>query len=111
MNDILVGLQTKNLIKGVLRCSRSNQNDCYIIAHMGADGERLSVKIQGRDRVNRAIDGDVVAIELMDNPGDFQHELDSVVALDQGVKVAEETAEASLESLEGISSPVSTSKL
>ena len=114
MSQILAGLQTKNILKGVIRCNRNSFNDCYVILSKDINGKRTSVKIQGRERVNRSVNGDVVAIELVEYPFDWSTEEDEVEdgRLDSsqdrgnnaGAMIAAETADPTMEMLEGIQS-------
>ncbi len=119
MSQILTGLQTKKVLKGVIRCNRNSSNDCYVILSKDMHGKRTSVKIQGHKRVNRAVDGDVVAIELMNFPFDWateeEEEEDSRGNPSQdgnsnmGATIAAETADPTIEALEGIQSSSSLS--
>ena len=118
MSQLMSGLQTKKILKGVIRCNRNSCNDCYVVLSKEINGKRTSVKIQGRKRVNRAVDGDVVAIELVDQPFDWaaEDDEDSRTYPEQsegdavGVKLAKDTADPSIEMLEGIQvSPSSAS--
>jgi exosome complex exonuclease DIS3/RRP44 len=101
MTDILAGLKTKKFFRGVIRCSRDGLSDYYVVIHRD-DGSRASVQIHGREQANRAIDGDVVAVHLQESMAsrapDFA--LTPTITSD----VAAETAEASVEAIEGLPS-------
>lgn len=71
MNDILSGLRNRKYFRCVLRCSGKSSGDmegwksCYVVLH-SSDGSRRSVAVEGDVNVNRALDGDVVAVELIE---------------------------------------------
>ena len=67
MEEVSTGLKTKQYLRGTIRARRDNCEDCYAVIHgMGKGGdERVSVSIRGRANVNRAVDGDVVALQLI----------------------------------------------
>ena len=58
-------------MRGVLRSKgrgsgkNDHWKDCYSVIHSSSGGTRRSVAISGDYRVNRALDGDVVALELV----------------------------------------------
>lgn len=64
MEAVAAGLRQGLLFQGTLRSEGSRWDECYVIVH-GKDGERVAVGVRGRDRVNRAVEGDVVAIEML----------------------------------------------
>jgi len=100
---ILAGLKAKKFVKGCIRCARGSLDDCYVVLHRGEDEERVSVKVQGKLRVNRAVDGDVVALEVTTEAVDWQEaEAHAEAEATPAVRVAEETGEASVEVIEGI---------
>jgi hypothetical protein len=81
--EVSVGIRSKIYLKGVLRVKRDNINDCYVIVHEDSSNSqnsssrgtpskkannkdsRRSVQIVGMENVNRAVDGDLVAIQIL----------------------------------------------
>ena len=63
------------------------------------DGSRTSVQIHGRECANRAIDGDVVAVELIDSRS-VNIDIHAVCIISS--EVAAETAEPTIEAIEGL---------
>ena len=102
--------------RGVLQCKRGDDiNDCYVIVYTdqskgkAAEATRVAVSITGRSNVNRAVSGDVVAVELISgkdasavNTGGERSAGSEEVAKTKEAGVVEETAEASVELLEGV---------
>ena len=63
LSQILMGVKTGKYYQGTIRCSdRSSYAKCYVTIRQG--DERVAVAINGIQDVNRAVDGDVVVIEL-----------------------------------------------
>ncbi|KAL7532912.1 hypothetical protein ACHAXR_004927, partial [Thalassiosira sp. AJA248-18] len=56
------GLQTNRYYQGVYRSNRDSYTEGYVTIRRGED--RAAVVIRGREDVNRAVDGDIVAVEL-----------------------------------------------
>ena len=68
MSQLLAGVKSGRYFQGTIRCNRDHWLDCYVsITAKLENGEesRIAVKIRGAENVNRAIDGDIVAIELL----------------------------------------------
>lgn len=64
MSEVLSGIKNKRFFQGVIRCNRDHWLECHVLIH--GDGDvKIPVLIQGRENINRAIDGDVVAIQLL----------------------------------------------
>lgn len=63
-SELLSGIKNKRFFQGVLRCNRDHWLECNVLIH-GAGDVKVPVLIQGRENINRAIDGDVVAIQLL----------------------------------------------
>ncbi|OWZ11251.1 Exosome complex uclease [Phytophthora megakarya] len=63
MQKLLHGIQNKKFFKGVLRCGKSTGLECYVLIH-GSNSVNVAVIIQGPDNINRAIDGDVVVVQI-----------------------------------------------
>jgi exoribonuclease R len=112
------GIKNKKFYRGVLRCrggGRLGYDDCYIVVHQdsaGAGGKkkaaRWSVSIKGRERINRALDGDLVAVEIISAAEQSAEESKSSISLHSSeieknsVGIAEETAVPSAADLEGL---------
>lgn len=73
-SQVKQGLLSGLYLQGILRCSRSKWDDCYVVVSSSNDGksERESVLIVGDQNVNRAMEGDVVAIERITQSQDMQ---------------------------------------
>ena len=56
------GLRTNRYYQGVYRSNRDSYTDGYVTIRQGED--RVAVVVNGREDVNRAVDGDIVAVEL-----------------------------------------------
>ena len=63
MADLLVGVKARRYFQGTLKCNRESWMDCYVM--LKENNARVAVQIQGFTHVNRAMDGDVVVIELL----------------------------------------------
>lgn len=61
VDEIKQGLASGKLIKGGIRTSRYNPFEAYVMNEATGD----SVLLDGRSAMNRAIDGDVVAVEIL----------------------------------------------
>jgi len=59
---LMTGLQTQNYYQGIYRSSRDSYNEGYVTIRQS--DERLAIVINGIQDINRAVDGDIVAIEL-----------------------------------------------
>ncbi|KAF0686146.1 Aste57867_22111 [Aphanomyces stellatus] len=64
MSEVLAGIKNKRYFQGTLRCNRDHWLECSVLVH-GLNDARVPVLISGRDYINRAMDGDVVAIEIL----------------------------------------------
>ncbi|TMW65317.1 hypothetical protein Poli38472_007959 [Pythium oligandrum] len=97
MSEVLGGIKNKRFFQGVLRCNRDHWLECHVLIH-GPDGAKIPVLVQGRENINRAMDGDVVAIQLLPKT-QWKAPSDSfaVQAADQDDKEEDEEAEASRE--------------
>jgi exosome complex exonuclease DIS3/RRP44 len=62
-SQLSVGLKTNKYYQGTFRSDRDRYNSGYVTVR-GGNEERVAVVIQGDQNVNRAVDGDIVAIEL-----------------------------------------------
>jgi len=64
MSEVLAGIKNKRYFQGVIRCNRDHWLECNVLIH-GLGDAKVPVLISGRENINRAMDGDVVAIELL----------------------------------------------
>jgi len=110
MNEVMEGLKTRRFLKGTIRCERDSIFDWYVVVHSSDNVSRKSVQIRGSQRVNRAVDGDVVAIELVDGPPTDEEDRLSFISsggqsgsrTEEGAGVREETAALTADAIEGI---------
>ncbi|XP_030375855.1 exosome complex exonuclease RRP44 [Scaptodrosophila lebanonensis] len=61
LREILEGLKQKKLLQGSFQASREN----YLEGNVNVEQYEKGILIQGRESLNRAVDGDIVAIELL----------------------------------------------
>lgn len=121
MDGLLRGIKNKQYYRGVLRCKAGGRagggyTDCYVVVHSakgkdrGAkkkDDERWSISITGLECVNRALDGDVVAVELIASSRTSTAIVSSQTKeptqfSSSDLCVSDVTAEPSLEAIEGL---------
>ncbi|CAH0478083.1 unnamed protein product [Peronospora belbahrii] len=62
--ELLAGIKNKRLFKGTIRCNRDHWLECHVLIH-GTNGVQIPVMLYGREHINRAIDGDLVAIQVL----------------------------------------------
>ncbi|KAL7508208.1 hypothetical protein ACHAXN_005291 [Cyclotella atomus] len=62
-SQLSLGLKTNAYYQGTFRSDRDTYNSGYVTVR-GGNEERVAVVIRGDQNVNRAVDGDIVAIEL-----------------------------------------------
>ena len=62
--DISIGIKSKRYHRGVIRCKDSWMNG-YVIVHTNDGEPRKSINVIGEASINRAVDGDVVAVEVI----------------------------------------------
>ena len=102
--DLNSGLKSKRYLRGTLRCKRDDWTDCYVIVHSENKKQaRRAVMVTGADRVNRALDGDVVALEIVSAPSlapPTRVSLQKKARSEAGA--VEECAEPSVDAIEGI---------
>lgn len=113
LSDILAGIRSRKYHRCILRSSGRPTasgaecwTECYAIIHK-QDGQRVSIAVQGRENVNRALDGDVVAIEIIEEAGNATlsndgNSLNKASAAGVG-EVNQGTLEASTAMIEGLS--------
>lgn len=108
MSDISVGLRSGTVLKGTIRCKGGGGSacwtSCYVTVHTSEGQPRRVVDINGGWRVNRAVDGDVVAVQLIDQallPGEQEFtsaleegDEDALAAVTIGEALIEPTPEA-----------------
>jgi exosome complex exonuclease DIS3/RRP44 len=78
MSEITAGLRCGIYHQGKLRVNRYNPFEAYV----GSESIGDEIVIHGRSNMNRAFDGDIVAVELL--PQDQWHESKSFIADDDG---------------------------
>ena len=61
-NELAIGVKSGRLFQGFIRADRGAYDQCYVTVRQGED--RVAVSIIGLKDINRAVDGDIVAIEL-----------------------------------------------
>ncbi|XP_034662010.1 LOW QUALITY PROTEIN: exosome complex exonuclease RRP44 [Drosophila subobscura] len=61
MKQVLEGLRLKKLLQGAFQASREN----YLEGSVNVETYEKGILIQGRECLNRAVDGDLVAVELL----------------------------------------------
>ncbi len=61
-NELSVGVKSGKFFQGFIRSERGSHDKCYVTVRQG--GDRVAVNIIGSKDINRAVEGDVVAIEL-----------------------------------------------
>jgi exosome complex exonuclease DIS3/RRP44 len=115
MNELIAGINAKKYLKGCLRVKRDHWHDCYVVVYLSdQESSRRSVTISGARHVNRAIDGDMVAIELISSAEANRLSSDDLLVSDKAMSlrdelvVSTETADASYEQIEGLSSLASS---
>lgn len=59
--QILEGIKTKKLLQGAFQASREN----FLEGQVNVEGFDKPILVQGREGLNRAVDGDTVALELL----------------------------------------------
>lgn len=81
MSEITSGLHRGIYHQGKLRVNRYNPFEAYV----GSESIGDEIIIYGRTSMNRAFDGDIVAVELL--PQDQWHEEKSLSIADEGMLV------------------------
>ena len=110
-SQLLLGVKGGSYYQGNIRAKRASSSSpntyfqCYVTVRRG--DERIAVNITDRHNVNRAVDGDVVAIQLHSvqewyNNNDDNKANQQMKAKKETVGVAQETAEPSLRDEENI---------
>ncbi|KAM8705694.1 hypothetical protein ACLKA7_010057 [Drosophila subpalustris] len=61
MKELLEGFRQKKLLQGAFQASREN----YLEGSVNVESFEKGILIQGRESLNRAVDGDLVAVELL----------------------------------------------
>ncbi|KAL9187896.1 hypothetical protein ACHAXT_006274 [Thalassiosira profunda] len=114
------GLQTNRYFQGVYRSNRDTNSEGYVTIRRGED--RIAVVIDGRQDINRAVDGDIVAVELFsierwlggegdknkeskDEKGSSDSEAKEVTA-NQQAGIAADTAEPAVRDIDNIAEEV-----
>ena len=114
-SDVSRGLRTGRYYQGVYRSDRDRSDGGYVAVRRGDD--RVAVVIRGGRDVNRAVDGDVVAVELhpldmwlgsgpTDGSGGGSEPDSKNEKVKAGASIAEETAEPSVRDAENVAEEV-----
>ena len=95
-NELSIGTKSGKYYQGTIRAERGSCEKCYVTVRKGDD--RVAVSIIGLEDINRAVDGDVVVIQLhsIDQWIGRDDDNRSKVSTKQKVGIAEETAEPSI---------------
>ncbi len=107
VDDISLGLRSKKYYKGIVRISNRNSwcNDAYVVVTMSGD-LRKSIILKGKNCINRAVDGDLVAVELIEENemlnSNNSSDLDLISSTGSSINIMEETAEPSIATIEGL---------
>ncbi|CAM9455950.1 unnamed protein product [Phaeothamnion confervicola] len=64
MAELTKGLREGRYFQGTMR-SKATADDCYVVVQGLESLERVAVFVKGWDHVNRALDGDIVALEML----------------------------------------------
>ena len=91
---IMLGVKSAKYFQGTLRCERGTYQRCYVNIRRGED--RVAVIIQGMKDMNRAVDGDTVAIQLHSIDHWICPNSGSYVPKNDKVGIANETAEPNM---------------
>ena len=128
--DVADQKRAGKVYEGIIRCDRNDYNKCYVIVRQGSSrdkqsqsGEdaRKSITVVGYQNVNRAVDGDLVAVELIDvdeseakalqQQGTLSSSLAAAGKASEGVaEVSEMTAEPTADCIENLTSVEHTGK-
>ncbi|KAF4520987.1 hypothetical protein B566_EDAN002483 [Ephemera danica] len=76
--DVHIGVRSGKLLRGTFFASRDN----FLEGSVNVDGADMTVLLQGHDGLNRAVDGDSVAVELL--PEDQWSAPSEIVLQDEG---------------------------
>eukprot|EP00804_Cyclotella_cryptica_P007007 CCRYP_007129-RA/>CCRYP_007129-RA protein AED:0.06 eAED:0.06 QI:292/1/1/1/1/1/3/31/1093 len=108
-----LGLKTNRYHQGVFRSDRDSYSSGYVTVRRGQ--ERVAVLIRGGRNVNRAVDGDIVAIELFaveewlasadgqqSPPPQQQQQQSAKATKEEHAGIAPETAEPTLKDMDNI---------
>ena len=115
VDEISLGLRSKKYYKGIVRISNRNSwcNDAYVVVTMSGD-VRKSIILKGKNSINRAVDGDLVAVELIEEiemlNSNNSNDLD-VMSSTSNINIMEETAEPTIATIEGLQVDCSSDKV
>lgn len=98
VTELLGKIKTGKLYQGTFRASREN----YLEGYVTVDGLNDPVIVQGREGLNRAVDGDIVAVELfkeedwtsptelvIEDEGQVEEIIDDLVEKEKEIKMAQ----------------------
>ncbi len=107
VDEISLGLRSKKYYKGIVRISNRTSwcKDAYVVVTLSGD-VRKSILLKGKNCINRAVDGDLVAVEIIDEKDEIMNTndllVDSLASNTGSINVMEETAEPSIATIEGL---------
>ena len=95
-DELSIGAKAGKYYQGTIRAERGSHDKCYVTVRQGED--RIAVSVIDDHDINRAVDGDVVVIELhpVDKWLGNEEKATNEVNKKQSAGIAEETAEPSV---------------
>ena len=102
-SEISIGIKSKRFFRGVIRCKDSWMNG-YVIVHTNDSEPRKSITLVGESSINRAVDGDVVAVEIISHEevNTIKSKLKKTITNIDNINIGDDVAEPSIEILEGL---------
>lgn len=92
-DELKQGIKTGRYFKGVLRVKANDRQDCSVILLNFSGKDRKTVTVKSELNTNRAIDGDIVAIELVNSPLKGEKEKEKEYLDIEGIAEEEEEEE------------------
>ncbi|CAM9113155.1 unnamed protein product [Choristocarpus tenellus] len=96
MSELTAGIRQGRFFQGTLRAERGSSNKCYVVAQGMQEYERIAVYIRGAECINRGVDGDIVAFELLPEAQWFSRDGDT----DTKLKVRDNLEDSNTENAE-----------
>mmetsp|Transcript_10950 Transcript_10950/g.13845 ORF Transcript_10950/g.13845 Transcript_10950/m.13845 type:complete len:1080 (+) Transcript_10950:70-3309(+) len=97
-NELSIGVKSRKYYQGTIRAERGSYDKCYVTVRKGDD--RVAVSIIGAQDINRAVDGDIVVVEIHSVDqwiGNDENAIENSKSNEKGtVGIAEETAEPTI---------------
>lgn len=114
-SELMEGVRQKKFFKGTLRSKANSWSECYVVIHSGENEARQSIDVIGKLNVNRALDGDVVIVELYPNENEYQNDDEDIKEVkkredEQKLVIISENVEATEEMNEVVDVSNSNSK-